>query len=353
MRTETINPIQDISWKRFVEDNPESNIFQHPLYLEALIRTFRHLSPLAFIIRDSGGHIRAGWPFLFAKSRLTGRRLVSLPFASYSDPLVAADGELEALISQVFKFRDAHQVDYIKLKTLHKSEVVEASGCFTPSFDQKTHILDLRPGLEMVRKKLHRTRIRRFLSRSEKHGIEVRRASSLRELRLFYDLLLISRKRIGLPPQYFDFFSNIWSLLSPAGFVSMLRADLPGSPAGFLFYLKYGKTISPEYIGISAEYYPLGINQVLCWAAIQEGTREGYEYFDFGKSYVNQLGLLSYKTGWGAIEMDAPSFFYPPSKVRLGHKNQRLTYRILSEMFKRLPLSVSKPAGRLLYKHLD
>jgi lipid II:glycine glycyltransferase (peptidoglycan interpeptide bridge formation enzyme) len=266
--------------------------------------------------------------------------------------MVAADDELEALISQVFKFRDAHQVDYIQLKTLHKSKLVEESGSFTPCFDQKTHILDLRPGLEMVRKKLHRTRISRFLSRSEKHGIEVRRASSLGELRLFYDLLLKSRKRIGLPPQYFNFFFNIWSLLSPAGFVSMLRADLSGSPAGFLFYLKYGKTISPEYIGIRAEYYPLGINQVLCWTAIQEGTREGYEYFDFGKSYVNQPGLLSHKTGWGAMEMDAPSFFYPPSKVKIGFKNQRLTYRILSELFKRMPLAVSKPAGRLLYQHL-
>jgi len=303
-------------------------------------------------MEDSEGQIKAGWPFFLVSSRLTGRRLVSLPFASYSDPLVASDTELRALIGEVLRFKEAHRIDYVELKTLHKARAIEASGSFAPCLDQKTHILDLRPGVDELRNKLHRTRVRRLLSRSEKHGIEVRRASSIEELCFFYTLLLKSRKRLGLPPQYFDFFLNIWRLLSPLGFVSMLRADLSGSPVGFLFYFKFKKIVSPEYLGTSYAHYPLGINQALCWAAIQEGAREGYEYFDFGKSYVNNPGLLSHKTGWGALEVDAPSFFYPASKAYLGFKNERLIYRVLSEVLKRMPLFLSKPAGKFLYRHM-
>jgi hypothetical protein len=351
MQIEILDPIEEKRWGDFVNGHPLSSIFQHPAYLKALAKTYAHLKPLAFVIIDNND-IKAGLPFFLIRSPLTGSRLVSLPFSSYSDPLVTTQAEFSLLIHEVLRFYAKNRIGYIELKILQGLTFLDSSGLFSPTFDQQTHIIDLRPGPNELFRKFDRTNVRQKINRAEKAGIEIRPIVAEEEMRAFYALLLKSRKRLGLPPQHFIFFLNIWRLLSPYGFIRVLRADLDGSAIGFLLYFKFRKTVYAEYIASNETMFPLGVNQSLFWAAIKDASAEGYDEFDFGKSFVNDIGLVSSKSRWGAQKVDAPTYRYPASTRRQGSKNRRLSYVLLSTMYKKLPISLSQLTSRFLYKHM-
>jgi serine/alanine adding enzyme len=352
MPNEIINPVVDHRWGGFIEGHPAGAIFQHPLYLGVLQRTYKHISPVCFIRTDASNEITAGMPFFMIRSKLTGNRLVSLPFASYSDPLVQSSPEFDSLLGDALSFFDKNALDYIEMKPIDGSCYLDSAEPLTPQRDQKTHILDLRPGREALYKNFDRTNIRQKISRAEKEGITVRPATSDRELHGFYSYLLRARKRLGLPPQYFGFFRKLWEALTPAGMMKMLRADLGGTPIGYLLYFKFKKKIYAEYIATDDSKFPLGVNQILFWSAIKEGIDEGFESFDFGKSYIDNSGLRAFKSRWGAAEIEAPTYFYPASRASASGKNNRRSYRILSSLYKKMPAPLALLSGRFLYRHM-
>ena len=123
--------------------------------------------------------------------------------------------------------------------------------------------------------------------------------------------LLKSRKRLGLPPQYFSFFLNLWRLLNPGGFLNLLCAEMNGSTIGFLLYLKFKKTIYAEYLASDYDRFALGVNQALFWTAIKQGVSKDYEFFDFGKSSKKNIGLLNFKRHWGGGGKRSPYVLLP------------------------------------------
>jgi len=138
MRVRTCNPIHDEGWRKFVEGHQLSSIYQHPLYMEALARTYPHLEPLAFVIMDDNDNYAAGIPFFLVKSWLTGRRLVSLPFSSYSDPLVKSDQEFQSLFKEVLRFNSENHLDYIKFKPLKGIGFIEGNTLLTANAHHRT-----------------------------------------------------------------------------------------------------------------------------------------------------------------------------------------------------------------------
>ena len=352
MRVRIFNPIHDEGWRKLVEGHESSSIYQHPLYMEALARTYPHLEPFGFVIMDDNDNYTAGIPFFLVKSWLTGRRLVSLPFSSYSDPLIKSDEEFQFLFQEVLRFYSENHLDYIELKPLKGIGFIERNAILTASFDQKTHIMGLSQNLDALLKNLDRTNVRQKIARAEKDGIYVRDASTEEETLAFYAFLLKSRKRLGLPPQYLSFFLNLWRLLYPAGFLNLLCAEMNGSAIGFLLYLKFKNTIYAEYIASDYDKFALGVNQALFWTAIKQGVSKDYEFFDFGKSLNKNIGLLNFKRHWGAVENEAPTFYYPRSKSLSGEKQERYSYKLMTYLFKKMPEPLLKWSSRFLYKHM-
>src|SRR5262245_31869770 len=92
---ELIDPIGSPSWADFVAASPTSEVFHHPRWLE-LLRAQYGYELEACCVRGEGG-IEAALPFAQVNSRLTGSRLVSLPFSDVCSPALSADADLEAL----------------------------------------------------------------------------------------------------------------------------------------------------------------------------------------------------------------------------------------------------------------
>ena len=87
MRTELLDPRTDERWEEFVERAERATMFHHPAWLELLAARYRYDFAASCLV-DDDGRVVAGLPWARIESRLTGRRLVALPFSDACPPLI-------------------------------------------------------------------------------------------------------------------------------------------------------------------------------------------------------------------------------------------------------------------------
>src|SRR6266516_2076726 len=99
-----IDPLSDPRWNALLETHRDASIFHTSSWLEALRRSYGY-EPVVYAVTGPGGELVSGVPFCLVKSHLTGRRLVSLPFSDYCQPLVGNSDELKELLAAAKCFR--------------------------------------------------------------------------------------------------------------------------------------------------------------------------------------------------------------------------------------------------------
>ena len=90
MTVYTLDPLRDSRWSELVERHPHASVFHTAAWLQSLQRTYGY-QPIAFTTSAPGTPLADGVVMCKVRSWLTGRRLVSLPFADHCEPLVAGD----------------------------------------------------------------------------------------------------------------------------------------------------------------------------------------------------------------------------------------------------------------------
>src|ERR1700688_3432928 len=85
--TQLVDPLRDYRWEELVQRHPQASIFHSKAWLSALAKTYGY-TPVVYTTSPKQQMLRDGIVFCRVESRLTGRRLVCLPFSDYCEPLV-------------------------------------------------------------------------------------------------------------------------------------------------------------------------------------------------------------------------------------------------------------------------
>jgi hypothetical protein len=88
----------------------------------------------------------------------------------------------------------------------------------------------------------------------------------------------------------------------------------------------------------------------LFWRLIEESKASGAEEIDFGRSDLDQEGLITFKDRFGTTKRVLNYYRYPQTEKRaiVDSWGPRAMRRVLSV----LPDSVLSTVGRVLYRHL-
>ena len=89
---------------------------------------------------------------------------------------------------------------------------------------------------------------------------------------------------------------------------------------------------------------------MLFWQAIKEAKEAGAEELDFGRSDIDNPGLIAFKGRWSA-ECSTLTTWRAPM-VASSPRLERLKVRCTKEVFARVPDSALTLAGRILYRHI-
>lgn len=301
-----VDPLQDVRWKHFVARHPAASVFHRVEWLQALKMTYGY-RPFVFTSAHPTFPLQNGILFCEVCSLLTGNRLVSLPFSDHCEPLASFPDEANELLANVVNKIQNQQWKYIELRPLRHSPSVETSLGLSTIYH--LHRLDLRPDEATLFKKFHKDSIQRKIVRAEREGLRCEQGSSDELLNVFYELLLKTRRRHGLPPQPRKWFRNLIAAFGPD--LTIRAAFKNETPVASILTLRHNKTLVYKYGCSDMRYSNLGGTALLFWHAIQEARANDVEELDMGRSDWNQNGLVAFKDRWGAQRSTLTYWRYP------------------------------------------
>lgn len=351
MRINVINPSQDSRWDEFVENHALGCVFHHSRWKEVIEETFPQTKPCYLIAEGANGAVRGCIPIFLVKSWITGSRLVSLPFSLHCDPLVDSQDVFESLAEAVLRKQRESGSSFTEVRTRFAGNLFGKTD-FIRFQGYKNHTLSLEPEIEALRKSFHRTCVRQRINRAEQSNLTVKEACSEADMRTFYELHCMTRKKFGMPPQPYRFYQNMWKILHPQKMLGVLIAKYGSQPVSSLLMLKYKQRIHAEYMGTDDKFLQHSPNILLFWKAIQKSKAEGYQFFDFGGSHASNIALINFKRRWGTVEEDIPHYNFPDTKGFSAELENSTKYRLLTTIGRKMPDWLFRWAGNCLYRHL-
>jgi CelD/BcsL family acetyltransferase involved in cellulose biosynthesis len=366
-----VDPVRDPRWNAFVHAHPDAAVFHTGLWLDALERTYKY-QPIAYAIAD-GDRLVSAIPFCRVKSFLTGSRLVSLPFSDHCQPLIGHPDHFTELISAANNDASRDGMKYVELRPLvfPANSPPESGGvpsearrggslqpiltppnlggelCTTDSV--VVHKLDISRGKEELLRSFHADCIRRKIAKAEREELELEEGRSEDLLGKFYGLLLMTRRRHGIPPQPLAWFRNLIACLGESLTISV--ASKSGKPIASILTISFKHTLVYKYGCSDPEYNALAGSIFLLWQAILRGKQLGKTEFDLGRSDYDTPGLITFKDRWGAARISVN--YYRSGKTAAAPRGMRSRF---ASAAKRLLLTVPDPMfralGGLLYRHV-
>ncbi|MEM3422048.1 MAG: GNAT family N-acetyltransferase, partial [Candidatus Hadarchaeum sp.] len=299
---------------------------------------------------DDSGRIQAGLPLFEVRSPITGNRLVSIPFATLSDPLVETAHHYGCLLESAKRLIPRLGASYLEVRH-HLSPKVLEHNWANPS-QYVSHFLTLDRDLDELKQSFHRSCVRKHIRRSLAGSLEIFQGSSMDHMKAFYQAYVEMRRRLGLLPQPFRFFSGLWKFLGPQGHLFLLLAKHGVRFVGGLIGYRYKDRVSAEAIGIQEDYRGLGVYFFLYWHAIRLAKEEGFKVFDMGRTSVDNQGLMTFKSRWGTKVVDLPQFFLYNGKSHLKPGLLSAGNVRLRRLCSRLPMPLFKALGSACYRHM-
>lgn len=337
----TALPVTDARWRDFVDRHPDALCFHRPAWAELLADSYGY-RPFVLALADDRGALTAGLPV--AEIRRRGRRRwVSLPFTDCCPPLLSGGVDPGAFGAALDRARRAGGAPSLEVRA-----ALSAAGA-SPRVDAVLHRTELAPDADSVFRRFHTSQVQRNIRRAEREAVVVRRAEAERDLtEAFYALQLQTRRRLGMPMQPRRFFQALWKNLLEPGHGFLLLAYASSQPIAGAVFLSGSRTLTYKYGASDAAFWRLRPNHLLFWTAIRGACEQGYAWFDFGRSDLEDTGLRAFKSGWGAEEADLVHTTLPAPGPRTATSRALPGARAI---IRRSPAWVSRLSGELLYRY--
>lgn len=192
--------------------------------------------------------------------------------------------------------------------------------------------------------------MRRFINRAQSQGIEIGPDDSQEGLEDFHRRLVALRKRLGLPIIPYRFFQSLRASLSKDEFIQLV-ARRDGQRLGAVIGLRSQDVFHLEFAAGEPAARDQGVMQLLYWNAMEKARSLGCKEFSFGRTSIENTGLIAYKRHWDTTEEDLSGISWSAGD-RSGQNRLRTFVRpIAGWSLGRLPDPVCKSLGSLIYRH--
>ena len=277
---------------------------------------------------------------------IRGRRVLSLPFSDYCDPLVDTLQTWEALLTPILKLGAP-----VRFRTL-RSELPISDARLTQTGSSMWHGVDLNRSEEQIWASL-RDNARQNIRKAERSGVTIREGRKLDDVQTFYRMHANLRKtKYRMFAQPFSFFENIHAAFSSGDRLLVLLAEQDGMAiAGILFLIHEGTLYYKFNASTETALRP---NDLLVWTGMKIGRQSGLSRFDFGVSDIEQPGLVRFKRKFATEERTVTytTWMPPDHHDRRADEAGRLLGQITDALTSPdVDSSVTRSVGDIVYRH--
>ncbi len=328
-------------WNAYVNGHPSATMCHQFAWKDVIERAYGHQT--FNLMAREGTRTTGILPLVLVRQPFVGSSLTSMPFLDYGG-VCAEDAETaEFLMDKARALMEEHGIRAMELRQCDSSVELGASRC-----DKMSMILDLSPGAKALWNGLP-AKVRNQVRKAEKSGLTVC-AGGAELIDDFYDIFVVNMRDLGSPVHAKAFFTEICAAFSHTVRVMLVRDGR--RTVGGLIALFFKDTMVVPWASSLREYFSKCPNNLLYWEALQDGCKRGCAKFDFGRSTVGS-GTYDFKKQWGA--RPAPlhwQVFGVQGSVGTAISSADTKYRLAQEIWKRLPVCVSRIMGPRIRKYL-
>lgn len=343
MKQICVDPTTDAVWRQLVQQQPGS-VFHSPEWMGVIARTY-HFELEGYILLEADGTPVAGLPVCRIDD-IRGRRIVSLPFSDYCDPLVQDAQQWNLLVEALLHH------DWTVVFRCLRNHLPDSDSRFTAVKKAKWHGIDLNATLDQIWERIDSS-AKRAIRKAQQNGVRIIRAQHKDELHAFFEMHLAVRKhKYHMVAQPYSFFENIWETFLAPGHGALLLALHQNRIIGGTLYLIWQDTLYYKFNASIAQELGVRPNDLLAWAGLQYAKEAGCSRFDFGLSDWDQEGLIRFKRKFATDEQTITFYNSVPGgaasyTVQARELLPRLT-DILTDPS--VPDDITERAGTLLYR---
>jgi lipid II:glycine glycyltransferase (peptidoglycan interpeptide bridge formation enzyme) len=342
MNIEIISPFDYPGWDVLMQENENSSFFHTSAWAAVLSKTYNY-KPLYFSIFENN-KLATLIPIMEIKSFITGKRGVSLPFTDECPQISDGEEHHKAVLEALIQYGKQAQWRYFELRNgIHYL----SNQPFFSSFI--THSIDLSRGQKIIFKNFRNSN-KRNIKKAQKKGVIAKVCSSMDSVESFYRLHCRTRKFHGLPTQPWRFFKYIYEHVIKSKRGLVVLASYQGRIISGAVYFHFGNQAIYKYGASDRAYLHLRPNNLVMWTAMIWYIQNSFKNLSFGRTKLQNDGLLQFKRGWGAGENLIHYYKYDLQNDCFIEKkaNIKSSYKF----FKIMPLPILKVTGNLIYRHV-
>ena len=343
-----VNAASTVLWEEFLQFHPRASVFHTPGWLRALAETYDY-RPRILATYGPGRTLRSALVFCDVVSWCTGRRWVSLPFTDHCDALVDSTSDTEGLLLQLAEVVQREGLRYAELRPRTSASLLDAACRPTQYSELVLHTVPLRASLEEILRATHKECIRRKVKRANREGLTYAVGRDETKILHFYQLMILTRRRLGFPPQPLKWFQNLARCLGEN--MAIHLAYQSNTPVAATLTLQFRKTLTYKYGCSDRHVANLGGTPFLFAKMFEYAKDRGLEEMDLGRSNADEPGLITFKDRLGGVQ-ERIEYFRLPGSDESKTNSRPWVKKLLKAGCSLAPDSLLVGAGNLFYRHI-
>jgi FemAB-related protein (PEP-CTERM system-associated) len=275
-RIVTLEDKDKSEWDDYVRQSPEGTFFHLTGWKDAIEKTFS-LDSIYLMAVDGSGQIRGILPLFLMRDILRRKYLVSVPYSTYAGLCSDDEYTKKKLFDRAKELAFENKVQYIEIRQL-SSEVFQ----LPTKKEFVTMSLKLDRDEEYLWEKSINAKARNHIRKAYKEGLTVDFGREY--LDEFYKVLSVNIRDLGSPNYPKFFLSNILDKFNESSDIIVVKYQ--EEVIGGMLFISYKNMIFNPWASSLRIYNRLGTNDMLYWEAIKYACKNGYDYFDFGRSIL-------------------------------------------------------------------
>jgi FemAB-related protein (PEP-CTERM system-associated) len=337
-------------WDSYVSNHPHASVYHLWFFKTVVEKTYRHRSHY-LVAKNDSGIIKGVVPLFYIPSLFLGKSLVSIPFCDYGGVLADSPEVEKALIDAVLKLTKKYKTGYFELRQtspLHDIDI--AFPQLKSNIEVMTSKVRMKVALPADSDTLFDSfpaKLKSQIRKPQKEGCTVQ-TGGLELLDDFYDVFVYNMRDLGSPVHSINMIRNTISLHPEKNRLFVVYHD--NIPVACSCVAGFRETLVNPWASFKRTYQKIAPNMLLYWEMLQYAVKEGYTYFDFGRSTPNE-GTYKFKAQWGAVPEQLYWYKIGRFKNSSGPSEEGKKERFI-QVWSKLPLSVTMIVGPLLRRQL-
>jgi FemAB-related protein (PEP-CTERM system-associated) len=330
------------NWNEYLSQNPRATIFHDPRWGRVMESAYGNRPFYLTALRNE--KIVGVLQLVEQRSVLFGSHLTSLPYFDAAGILADDPQALRSILASADRVRKDRRTRWVELRqteTISKS-LPTRTDKISMHLDLPTHAETLWTALD--------AKVRNQIRKAKSAGFEVTSGGS-ELLDEFYRVYVRNMRDLGSPPHHIRFFKNILDVFATETKIFIVRAN--SVPIACSFVIIDHNIIRLPWAASDWRYRRDCPNMLLYWSMLEWSSSNGIKLFDFGRS-TRDGGTWRFKKQWGAHEVSlfwqyllSPDESFPELRPDSGK------FRLMIDLWKKLPVGVAEKAGPLIIRKLS